>query len=165
MTRLSFLLSGFFVIAITVAPSTFAVEPDEMLADAALEERARVISQDLRCVVCQNENIDESNAVLAQDMRRLVRQRVLAGDTNQEVLDYMVERYGDFVLLRPRMTPETYLLWFGPALVLIAGAVVTVRTLRRASQRTLSTSPQNLSADERSRLDHLVSDRASGDEP
>jgi cytochrome c-type biogenesis protein CcmH len=114
------------------APS-FAVEPDEMLADPALEQRARVISQDLRCVVCQNETIDESHATLAQDMRRLVRQRVLAGDSNEDVLAYMVERYGDFVLLRPRITSLTLLLWFGPIVLLLLGAVVVARHLKRAS--------------------------------
>jgi len=159
------LLSFLSVLAVTLAmaPASMAVEPDEMLADPALEERARVISRDLRCVVCQNETIDESNATLAQDMRSLVRQRVLAGDSNQQVLDYMVERYGDFVLLRPRMTPQTYLLWFGPALVLIFGAFIAVKTLRRASRTTSATAPKDLSAEERARLDRLVSGNSSGD--
>lgn len=110
-----------------------AVEPDEMLQDPALEERARVISQDLRCVVCQNETIDESNATLAQDMRRLVRQRVLAGDTNEAVLAYMVERYGDFVLLRPRVTPLTWPLWFGPLVLVVMGGFIVARQMRKSS--------------------------------
>jgi cytochrome c-type biogenesis protein CcmH len=160
-TLFTFLCAG--VVAILVSIAATAVEPDEMLTDSALEARARVISQDLRCVVCQNETIDESNATLAQDMRRLVRQRVLAGDTNEEVLDYMVERYGDFVLLRPRMTPQTYLLWFGPALVLIAGGFVAFKTLRRANQDAGGRVADALSAEEKAHLERLVADQASED--
>lgn len=129
-----------------------AVEPDEILEDPELEARARVISQDLRCVVCQNETIDESNATLAQDMRRLVRQRVLAGDSNDEVLDYMVERYGNFVLLSPRMMPQTWLLWFGPGLLLIAGVFIVRRAMRQ--QAAMDAVP--LSDEEANRLSRLI---------
>jgi len=124
-------------LAVLVATTSYAVEPDEMLADPALEERARIISQDLKCVVCQNETIDESNASLAQDMRRLVRQRVLAGDSNQAVLDYMVDRYGDFVLLRPRVTGQTVLLWLGPFALLLLGGLIVARYIRRPSITTV----------------------------
>lgn len=136
-----------------------AVEPDEMLQDPALEERARIISQDLRCVVCQNETINESNATLAQDMRRLVRQRVLAGDTNEDVLAYMVERYGDFVLLRPRVTPLTWPLWFGPLVLVVIGGFIVARQMRKSS-----TGPQAvLSAEEEAALVQMTHERDMDD--
>ncbi|MDG2242681.1 MAG: cytochrome c-type biogenesis protein CcmH [Rhodospirillaceae bacterium] len=130
----------------------YAVEPDEMLDDPALEERARVISQDLRCVVCQNETIDESNATLAQDMRRLVRQRILAGDSNEDVLAYMVDRYGDFVLLRPRVTAQTLLLWLGPFILLVFGVVNAARYIKRP--KAIDT--PGLSPEEMAEVDVLI---------
>ncbi len=141
-------------LAVLVATTSYAVEPDEMLADPALEERARIISQDLKCVVCQNETIDESNASLAQDMRRLVRQRVLAGDSNQAVLDYMVDRYGDFVLLRPRVTGQTVLLWFGPFALLLLGGLIVARYIRRPSITTV----QALTPEELAEVEALTKD-------
>jgi cytochrome c-type biogenesis protein CcmH len=101
-----------------------------MLKDPVLEARAREVSKHLRCVVCQNETIDESNAEIARDMRVLLRTRILAGDTNEGVIAFMVSRYGDYVLLKPRFTTRTYLLWFGPFLVLGLGAFVVYRRLR-----------------------------------
>src|SRR5215471_21747841 len=98
-----------FLAALLLAAPCFAVEPSEMMQDPALEARARDVSKSLRCVVCQNETIDESNAELAHDMRLMVRRRIAAGDSNQEVLHYMVQRYGDFVLLKPRFTSTTIL--------------------------------------------------------
>jgi len=121
-----------FILAVCFASVTFAVEPREMMEDPALEARAREVSKALRCVVCQNETIDESNAELARDMRLMVRHRIASGDSNQEVLNYMVERYGDFVLLKPRFTGTTLLLWFGPLIVLVLGGVMLARVLRRA---------------------------------
>lgn len=149
----SFSMAMFLLLAFLFGGQAFAVEPDEMLQDPALEERARVISQDLRCVVCQNETIDESNATLAQDMRRLVRQRVLAGDSNQEVLDYMVERYGDFVLLRPRVSPLTWPLWFGPLILVLIGGFVVARHMRRSSTGPRTT----LSAEEEAAIAEITS--------
>ncbi|HEY1431002.1 MAG TPA: cytochrome c-type biogenesis protein, partial [Stellaceae bacterium] len=112
-------------------PASWAVEPSERLADPGLEARARVISQDLRCLVCQNESIDESNAQLAHDLRLLVRRRLVAGDTDQQLLNYIVARYGVFVLLNPPFEPVTWLLWLGPpALVLGAGAILLIRISR-----------------------------------
>ncbi len=113
-----------------------AVLPSERLSDPALEARARALSEKLRCLVCQNENIDDSNADLAHDLRVLVRQRLVAGDTDRQVLDYLVTRYGDFVLLDPPVQPDTYVLWFGPAIVLALGAggiALFFRSRRRAA--------------------------------
>lgn len=144
-----------------VATTSFAVEPDEMLANPVLEERARIISQDLKCVVCQNETIDESSAPLAQDMRRLVRQRILAGDSNQAVLDYMVDRYGDFVLLRPRVTGQTLLLWFGPFVLLLLGGLIVTRYIRRPSITTV----QALTPEELAEVEALTRDPNTGNKP
>ncbi|ETW11212.1 cytochrome C biogenesis protein [Roseivivax marinus] len=123
-----------FWLVLAAAPAAFAVEPDEMLADPALEARAREISRDLRCVVCQNQNIDTSNAGVARDLRLLVRERLTAGDSDTEVIDFVTARYGDYVLLRPPFAPRTYALWLAPVgLVLIAvaiGAVVLARSRR-----------------------------------
>lgn len=143
------------VLSVAVTAQTYAVEPGEMLDNPAQEARARVISQDLRCVVCQNETIDESNATLAQDMRRLVRLRVKAGDTNEQVIAYMVDRYGDFVLLRPRVTPVTWLLWFGPVLLLLIGIGVVVSRARRPA--AAETPP--LSSEDQDLLNGLLADR------
>ena len=133
----------------------FALEPGEALDDPALEARARAISQELRCLVCQNESIDDSAAPLARDLRRIVRERLLAGDTDEEVLDYIVARYGEYVLLRPRVKFGTWLLWFGPpAAVLIGGLAIMVYVRRR------SAGPQEtaLSEDEERRLREIVND-------
>jgi len=109
-----------------------AVEPDEILTDPAMETRARGITRQLRCLVCQNQSIDDSNAPLAKDLRRLVRERLKAGDNDDAALAYVVARYGDFVLLRPPVKSTTWLLWFGPAVLLVAGAAfLVVRTRRR----------------------------------
>ncbi len=127
------------ILMLAFAPVTtaFAVEPDEMLSDPVLEARARDVSRQLRCVVCQNQDIDSSNAGIARDMRLLVRERIVEGDTNAEVLDFMVARYGNFVLLRPPFNPQTYVLWFAPlALALVAGGfgiAVMVRVRRQSA--------------------------------
>ena len=118
-----------------VAPA-FAVNPDEVLKDAGLEARARDLSAGLRCLVCQNQSIDDSNADLAKDLRLLVRQRLVAGDTNDEVIDYLVSRYGEFVLLKPRFDVATLALWGTPFVVLIAGIGFAVFTVRGRRGRT-----------------------------
>jgi cytochrome c-type biogenesis protein CcmH len=112
------------------AGAAIAVEPSEMLADPKLEARAREVSQALRCVVCQNQSIDDSNAEIAGDMRKLVRQRIMTGETNEQILNYMLGRYGDFVLLKPRFTAATFILWFGPLLVLVFGFFALKKRLR-----------------------------------
>ena len=130
-----------------------AVEPSERLADPALEARARALSQELRCLVCQNQSIDDSNADLAHDLRLLLRRRLAAGDSDPQVLDYIVARYGVFVLLDPPFQPATYLLWLGPpALVLGAATVILLRARRRRGQ----SAPTELTAEERARAALLL---------
>jgi cytochrome c-type biogenesis protein CcmH len=125
----------FFLLALASAAPAFAVQPDEVLADPTLEARARVLSKELRCMVCQNQSIDDSAAPLARDLRLLVRDRLTKGDSDQQVLDFLVDRYGEFVLLKPRFEWHTALLWLGPPAVLLGGALVLiVIALRRKSQ-------------------------------
>ena len=127
-----------------------------MLKDPALEARARAIGRELRCLVCQNELIDESNADLAHDLRVLLRQRLQAGDTDQQAIAFIVKRYGDFVLLKPPVEPATYVLWFAPlALVIVGGAGALVFVRRRNRDRA---EPPPLSAEEKRRLDVLLRD-------
>jgi len=134
--------------------SASAVEPDEMLADKALEARAREISKELRCVVCQNQSIDDSNAPLAHDMRVIVRERVTAGDSNQQVKAFLVKRYGNFVLLRPPVQKDTALLWAGPALFLGLAIIGFALYLKRSNTKEIET-PDPLTHDERERLARL----------
>jgi cytochrome c-type biogenesis protein CcmH len=135
------------------AGTAWAVLPGERLADPALEARAREISQELRCLVCQNQSIDDSNAGLAHDLRVLVRERLLAGDTNEQAIDYIHRRYGDFVLLRPPVKPATYALWFGPPAILLFGAGAAAALFRR---RRTAAGPEPLTPEERQRLDQLL---------
>jgi cytochrome c-type biogenesis protein CcmH len=107
-----------------------AVQPDEMLKDPALEHQAREISAELRCLVCQNQSIDDSEAPLARDLRLLVRERLLAGDTHRDVIDFVVARYGEFILLRPRLSAKTYILWIAPLLLLAGGVFMAFRLFR-----------------------------------
>jgi cytochrome c-type biogenesis protein CcmH len=150
------LLLAFVLLACLAVPA-YAVRPDEMLADSALEARARDIGQELRCLVCRNQSIDDSEADLAHDLRVLVRQRLVAGDTDRQVVDYVVSRYGDFVLLRPPFKLDTWLLWGGPALVLLIGLLGVGRYLRRQARIA---GPPPLTDDERRRLDHILEDGA-----
>src|SRR5437588_6881419 len=112
-----------FILMLVGTPMAAAVQPDEVLPDAALEGRARVLSKELRCMVCQNQSIDDSDAPLARDLRLLVRERLQAGDTDRQVIDFVVARYGEFVLLRPRFSAHTALLWLGPAAILLVGGI------------------------------------------
>jgi len=112
----------------------FAVQPDEVLSDPALEVRARELSRDLRCMVCQNQSIDDSDAPLARDLRILVRERLQAGDSNSQVIDFLVDRYGEFVLLRPRLHWRTSLLWLAPPVLLIGGAIALFVFARRRAR-------------------------------
>ena len=137
-----------------LAPAAVAVTPDEMLKDPALEARARSLSQELRCMVCQNQSIDDSEAPLAHDLRVLVRDRLKAGDSDGQVLDYLVARYGEFVLLKPRFEMRTMLLWGLPPLALVAGVIGLMAALRR--RRLDGAQPAPLSAAEQRRLATLV---------
>ena len=150
------LLLATLLLAALATPAARAVEPSERLADPALEARARALSQELRCLVCQNESIDESNAPLAHDLRLLVRSRLAGGDSDRQVLDYIVARYGVFVLLDPPFAPVTWLLWLGPpALVLGAAAGLAWRARRRKLEP-----PPALTAEERRRAEELLEERA-----
>jgi cytochrome c-type biogenesis protein CcmH len=131
-----------------------AVEPSEQLKDPTLEARARAISSGLRCLVCQNETIDESNASLAHDIRILLRERLAAGDTDAQAVKAIVDRYGEFVLLNPPVRPATYVLWFGPAGILLIGLVGGAFWLRRRRGASEAASP--LSEDEQRRLDAIL---------
>ncbi|WP_306253424.1 cytochrome c-type biogenesis protein [Parvularcula sp. IMCC14364] len=133
-----------------------AIDPDEVLEDPALEERAREISKGLRCVVCKNQSIDESDAMLAKDLRILVRERVAAGDSNEEVTDYVVDRYGEFVLLRPRFSPKNLVLWISPIIMLMIGGGLAVYFLRLQKQPDIKVAP--LSAEEQKELNRLNKD-------
>jgi cytochrome c-type biogenesis protein CcmH len=144
------------VLAIIASSSSLAVQPEEMLKDPKLEARARELSRELRCMVCQNQSIDESEAPLARDLRLLVRERLTKGDTDQQVLDFLVVRYGEFVLLKPPLESKTIILWALPALALLAGAVGLFFAVRR--RRTAQLEPATLSIEERRRLSTLVDD-------
>jgi cytochrome c-type biogenesis protein CcmH len=137
-----------------LAMPAFAVQPDEILKDPALESRARALSQELRCMVCQNQSIDDSDAPLAKDLRVLVRERLTAGDSDRQVIDFLVARYGEFVLLRPRLNAHTVLLWVAPFAALLAGAIGLIMFLRR---RRVDEAPgATLSADEQQRVAELL---------
>lgn len=157
-------LIGALIISLALPLAATALEPSEVLADPALETRAREVGKQLRCVVCQNQSIDDSNAELAGDMRLLVRERIQAGDSNSEVLAYMVDRYGDYVLLNPPFKASTVVLWVGPPVIGILGLLWVVSFYRRragdagegTAEQTLQASA--LSDEERHRLNALLKD-------
>jgi len=153
--RISVLFAALAVAAaaMVVAGPALAIRPDEMLANSRLEARARSIDKELRCLVCQNESIDDSDADLAHDLRLLVRRRILAGDTDAQVKQYIVARYGDYVLLKPPFDPETWLLWLGPLALLGAAATAATVYIRRTHATPL-TAP--LSDEEHARLAELL---------
>ena len=137
--------SRVFIVALMLLlalPRAWAVQPDEILADSTLESRARALSKELRCMVCQNQSIDDSDAPLARDLRILVRERLQAGDTDQQVTDFLIARYGEFVLLRPRFSPRTALLWLTPLGVLVFGALGLAMASRRRAEREANLTPQ-----------------------
>ena len=140
------------IAALLFSGSAFAVQPDEVLKDPALERRARQISTGLRCLVCQNQSIDDSDAQLAKDLRLLVRERLVAGDTDQEVEAFLVQRYGEFVLLKPTFGAHTLLLWLTPALVLVLGGIGAYAAMRRRPQASAAA----LDDEERKALEALL---------
>ena len=145
-------LAALLILAAMAAPA-HAVRPDEMLADPVLEARARAVSRELRCLVCQNQSLDDSDADLAHDLRVLVRERINAGDSDHEVIAYLRARYGDFVLLRPPFEVGTALLWGGPLVLLLLGALALARFYR---SRARAAPPAGLSLEERQRLAALI---------
>ncbi|MBI0003163.1 cytochrome c-type biogenesis protein CcmH [Bartonella sp. M0177] len=151
MRFFSRLLAAFCFICL-MNSAVLAVLPDEVLQDQALEQRARDISSHLRCLVCQNESIDDSNAPLARDLRLIVRERLTAGDSDSEVIDYLVARYGEFVLLKPRLNAETLLLWLAPLfIIVIAASLIFWRFKRRENNKLMP-----LSETEKKRLDEIL---------
>jgi cytochrome c-type biogenesis protein CcmH len=155
------ILASLFAATLLITAPAYAVQPDEILANPAQESRARELSRELRCMVCQNQSIDDSDAPLARDLRLLVRERISAGDSNSQVMDFLVARYGEFVLLKPRFELQTLLLWLLTPLLLIGGGVALWRS---NSQRPVETSddgtPLALSADEEARLERLLAGKA-----
>ena len=137
--------------------STMAVNPDEVLDDPLLEKRARALSVNIRCLVCQNQSIDDSNADLARDLRILVRERLIAGDSDTEVLDYLISRYGDFVMLKPPFKGSTFILWLGPLFVFVLAVIGLVIYFRRRQTELANTSDSSsrLSSEEREQLNKL----------
>jgi cytochrome c-type biogenesis protein CcmH len=147
------------LIALAAPHAALAVTPDEMLKDPALEARARHLSSELRCMVCQNQSIDDSEAPLARDLRVLVRERLSSGDSDRQVVDFLVARYGEFVLLKPRLQLHTLLLWGVSPLALLAGVVGLIIMARR--RKAVRLEPVALSGDERRKLSTLVEGRAA----
>ncbi len=139
---------------LSVGPS-HAVQPDEVLADPVLETRARNLSMQFRCLVCQNQSIDDSDAPLARDLRILIRERLTAGDSDPQVVDHLVSRYGEFVLLKPRFASHTLVLWLGPFAILLAGFIFV---LHKRRQQVAAPSEAPLSGEEAKRLEKILKD-------
>ena len=162
MTRRLLIAALLFLVPLAAA---WAVEPDEILPDTVLEGRAREISKDLRCVVCQNQSIDDSNADIARDMRLLVRERLTAGDNDEQVVDFMVARYGEYVRFSPAIRFETLPLWSGPPVMLAIVILAFLMAYRAQQNRTASDGVRPLNAAERARLDALVEEFGGDGEP
>jgi cytochrome c-type biogenesis protein CcmH len=154
---------SFVLLAAFAASTAHAVQPDEIMSDPAKELRARELSRELRCMVCQNQSIDDSEAPLARDLRLLVRERIAAGDSDAQVIDFLVARYGEFVLLKPRLNPHTWLLWLLPPLVLAGGGFALWANGRRRT-KSQEVSLFKLTADEEARLERLIAE-PSPDKP
>src|SRR6476620_8751308 len=134
MMRKLIAISAVLLLAAFAVPAAYALQPDEIMSDPAKEARARDLSRELRCMVCQNQSIDDSDAPLARDLRLLVRERIASGDSDNQVMDFLVARYGEFVLLKPRFTPHTVLLWLVPPLALLGGGFALWHYSRRREQ-------------------------------
>ncbi len=162
------ILPALLAIALTLMPSVaFAVQPDEIMADPAQEARARNLSRELRCMVCQNQSIDDSDAPLARDLRLLVRERIAAGNTDQQVMDFLVARYGEFVLLKPPVQSSTLLLWLVPPLVLAGGGLALWLGNRRRNRAAASEEGASfqLTPEEEARLEKLIASEESAEKP
>jgi cytochrome c-type biogenesis protein CcmH len=163
----SLLACAFALAMLAGVPAAHAVQPDEIMADAAQEARARELSRELRCMVCQNQSIDDSEAPLARDLRLLVRERIAAGDSDKAVMDFLVARYGEFVLLKPRFNSHTILLWLIPPLGLFGGGFGLWRYSRRRGKSAdpAGESAGPLTAEEKSRLEQLMAAEPAPDRP
>jgi cytochrome c-type biogenesis protein CcmH len=162
------ILACVFAVAVMMGSSAArAVQPDEIMSDPAGESRARGLSRELRCMVCQNQSIDDSDAPLARDLRLLVRERIAAGDSDAQVIDFLVARYGEFVLLKPRLERHTLLLWLLPPLALAGGgfALWTLGRRRARSAAAEDQSPSRLTAEEEARLERLMAAEPPADRP
>ena len=155
MGRAKFALCAFIGLTL-IAGSAFAVQPGEILKDPALEARARALSQELRCMVCQNQSIDDSDAPLAKDLRVLVRERLTAGDSDNQVINFLVARYGEFVLLKPRVSAHTLVLWLAPFAVVLIGAFGLILFLRRRGGGKGPPVQESLSPAEQLRIAELL---------
>ena len=162
MRKLIAILSMVVLAALT-APAALAVQPDEIMGDPAKEARARDLSRELRCMVCQNQSIDDSEAPLARDLRLLVRERIAAGDSDTQVMDFLVARYGEFVLLKPRVNQHTLLLWLVPPLALAGGGLALWLHNRRRQKSAGAADPSllHLTEEEEARIDRLLSAEAA----
>ena len=156
-----------FVLMVALAAPAHAVQPDEVMSDPARESRARDLSRELRCMVCQNQSIDDSDAPLARDLRLLVRERIASGDSDAQVIDFLVARYGEFVLLKPRFNARTLLLWLLPPLALAGGGLALWVNMRRRSAASASEDDSliKLTADEEARLERLLDAENSPQKP
>jgi cytochrome c-type biogenesis protein CcmH len=162
------LIAVLFVLSVAFAASSArAVQPDEIMSDPVKESRARDLSRELRCMVCQNQSIDDSEAPLARDLRLLVRERIAAGDSDAQVIDFLVARYGEFVLLKPRVNQHTLLLWLVPPLVLLGGGFALWRLSRRRGNFVAGNdeSAAKLTAEEQARLEALMRTETAPDKP
>jgi cytochrome c-type biogenesis protein CcmH len=160
------ILSCVFAIAVLAGSPARAVQPDEIMSDPAKELRARDLSRELRCMVCQNQSIDDSEAPLARDLRLLVRERIAAGDSDAQVIDFLVARYGEFVLLKPRLNPHTWLLWLLPPLALAGGGLALwTHGRRRSRSSSVAEAAATLTPDEEARLTALMSGDVSPEKP
>ena len=168
MSQLRKLLASVFIVAMMAgAPAAYAVQPDEIMTDPAKEARARELSRELRCMVCQNQSIDDSDAPLARDLRLLVRERIAGGDSDNQVIDFLVARYGEFVLLKPRLSPHTLLLWLLPPLALAGGGLALWFYSRRRANAGGAADPSllHLTEDEEARLQRLLAAEAPDKQP
>jgi cytochrome c-type biogenesis protein CcmH len=162
MMRKLIAILAVLLLAAFAAPAAYAVQPDEIMTDPAKEARARELSRELRCMVCQNQSIDDSDAPLARDLRLLVRERIAGGDSDSQVIDFLVARYGEFVLLKPRFTPHTLVLWLLPPLALIGGGLALwLYSRRRANAGSAADPPLlHLTEEEQARLQRLLAAEA-----
>ena len=158
MMRKLIAISAVLLLAAFSAPAAYAVQPDEIMTDPAKETRARELSRELRCMVCQNQSIDDSDAPLARDLRLLVRERIAGGDSDSQVIDFLVARYGEFVLLKPRLSPHTLLLWLLPPLALAGGGLALWFYSRRRANAGSAADPSllHLTEEEEARLERLL---------